>query len=75
MSNYFSEVIQVQTRKKVPTEDGRGFMWVNDRIERVEVHLEIDMQALAQTLGAKAFLSKGNKAIEASGAIVARVAR
>lgn len=75
MSNYFQETIQVMRRKKVATEDGRGFMWVNDGIENVEVSLEVDVRALAQSLGERAYRSKGRKSIEASGAIVARVAR
>ena len=68
----FKGAAQFSRGKKVPTDDGRGIKWIADGIDKADIVLEIDVQALLARLGPEAIRNKSGKSCLAGGLIVAR---
>lgn len=67
-------VVTVKRSRLVEGEDG-NFRREHLPDEQHVVEVQVDLEKLAATLGPKAVLSKGGKAIEASGMVIVRSVR
>jgi hypothetical protein len=71
MTKTFTQTINVRATEKWSREHGR--MMETSPARQVTVTLEVDVDALIHSLGAKAARNKSRKAIECGGYIVAKV--
>lgn len=53
----------------------REYSWLPDGHEEGDITIEVDLSGLFRSLAVRALSSKGGKAVEAGGLIVARVVR